>query len=427
MRRPVCIVPMALVSSLIGVVLLAGPTLAAEQAPLPQEIDWATLRELVRERSADLDYRRSLVAVAAAQRHGVKAYANPTFDVGVLVHVAGSNTFDTAQPSIGISQPIRLVGKESARRAAVDSLIRLAEADAAQFERELLHEARRLYTALQVAQARAAATATLLGEVADMVAIVEQRVRGGVASQYDANKIAREVAQVRMMTEEAELEIEHAGRELAVLLGVRAWSPRAKEPLVVGSADRATGGGTAAEQAGEAKLDSHAELLRAEAALAAARSRAHQVERERWPDLVVSGGVAMTTDELGVAPYVGLSIDLMVFDKQRQEVEVGRAEAVAAERERESTRRRLEARADAARALLERRRAALTRWDTALGQNLGTLSAQAREAYLAGRIELIDLLDSLRSEGETRLSRIDLAALVAESEVELRFALGLGD
>lgn len=370
-------------------------------------LSWDEVAAIVRGESLELQRERARLAVAESERFFAEASPNPTLDVGVLVHVAGANTFDTSQPSLGISQPIRVVAKAEARRRAAAANLALARAEVDTFERELLFEARRRFVDLQVAEARLVELEGVVAEVSGVETIVTERRKAGVASDFDVHKVRREVVSMRLERDAAALEVDVASAMLAQLLGRAEWSPSAV-PL------------EASGVVGE-RIVRHPELVRAERELEARRSSARLVDRERWPDLVVSGGVTMTTDAWGVAPYVGVSIDLMAFDRQRAELERSRAEVVVAQREVEAAERRVATRVALARREVERRRAALASWDEAMGRGL---SAQARDAYAAGQVDLLDVLDAVRADGDARLRRVELLGEVVRAEVGVMYAVG---
>lgn len=401
----------------VGIVLLTTAA-RAEDAPWPAEIDWPTLRRLVLERSPELAWHRSGIAIAQSTRLWAEASPNPSVEAAIAVHAAGADTFDGSQPSFGVAQPIRLVGKARARRGAAEAAVQLAEAEVRVLELQALIEARRAHAALLVASARAHTHEAFVTEVRELQTVVTARREAGAASDYEVAKLARELALVEVTADAHRLAMDEAADALAIMLGVVGWRPATREPLAeIGVAPPLE----------RAVPRTHAELARVRALTDASAQDAVVAELERWPDLVVAAGVTATTDAFGLAPWVGLSVDLLAFDTGRDVIAHAQARNLAARREADWVAARLAARLDTALHRLLSRREALTRWDAGVGVGLAALATQAREAYRAGRTDLLDVLDTLRSNAEALLLRVELVGQIIEAEIDVLSALGMSE
>jgi cobalt-zinc-cadmium efflux system outer membrane protein len=156
-----------------------------------------------------------------------------------------------------------------------------------------------------------------------------------------------------------------------------------------------------------------------------AQSGVELAQRERWPVPSVSAGRSWTTDPHGAANFVGVSVEVPIFDSKRGQVAKAEAEARAATLKRQLAVAETAANLERYSGVIATRREALQRFERDVSARLETLNAMAEDAYRLGRTSIFELLDSIRSRQDLRQTQIELVAGVLEAQ--LRFLAIKGD
>lgn len=427
-------VPCVAVGMIVGAVVpaRAGDPFSVLPPPpaapaVPPTVDLPTLLGIVRRDSPSLTAARAAIDVAASERADVDAYPNPNVSYGLAIHAAGDDTFNGTTHALLLAQPIRIVGKASVRARHADAAVSAACAEVAATERDTLLAAWRALVALQAQSERVTLARALVASARPIADAVASRAQAGVASAFDVSRIAREIGLLDRDRANAEVRLDAARRQLALIAGHPEWRPDPAVTLAdtLRAPSSASPDSTvpAAPLAPSDPADHPARLL-AERRIAEADAAYQQADRERWPDAVVSAGLQWTTHPGSLAPYVGISFDLMTFDRARAATRRAAAEAAQRRLEAEAVARTLDAQIAAARALVSARREALARWDSDIMTGLDAMRAQADEAYRGGRITLLEVLDVIRNEADARSGRIDREEELAEANLALAEALG---
>jgi cobalt-zinc-cadmium efflux system outer membrane protein len=233
----------------------------------------------------------------------------------------------------------------------------------------------------------------------------------GMASRYDLNRLEVELASTRTKLEDAKGDIADRAGNLAVLLGIRDWRPKAAGtlspmPMETGAFDnpraRALNSPATLSALGEEKV---------------AQSAAEVARRERWPVPSISLGRAWTSEPFGAANFLGLSVEIPILDTRRGPVAKAEAEATAAAMRRDlvaaETAANLQRYAD----VIGARETALRRFEADAAARLPVLKEMSENAYRLGRGSIFELLDSTRSRYELHQTRIDLMAALVEAQL----------
>jgi cobalt-zinc-cadmium efflux system outer membrane protein len=240
-----------------------------------------------------------------------------------------------------------------------------------------------------------------------------------MASRYDVTRLDVELGGFRAKLDESSADIADRAGNLAALLGLPQWRPKAAgklRPMAVES--------TALANARDRAATSPATIA-ATRDETAAQSGVEVARRERWPVPSVSAGRAWTTDPYGSASYLGLSVEIPIFDTKRGPLARAEADAITATLRRELTQAEVAANLERLAGVILSREAGLKRFEKESASKLPELKQMAEDAYRLGRGTILDLLDSMRSRHELQQTHIDLVAALLEAQI--RFLATSGD
>lgn len=414
------------------------PAAASAAAPLPAEVDLPAVLALAREASPRLQLEREAVSAAEARRITAGVLPNPRLAIGRTRPAGGSATmFDGRnQTDTSVEFPLLLAGQRGARIEAAERFIDAARARVRLGENQLAEEAAVAFLAILAVQERMVALADAIERIGRIRDIVAARESSGLASRYDLARVEIERAALQARLAEQEGDRADATGALAVLLGVPGWVPKAAGKLAP-FADRAfaqgaTGAGRpapdgspagpAARRAALASL--HPSVVAAVRDEAAAVAVIDVARRDRIPVPSLGIGRMWTRDPYGAANFLGLSVEVPLFDTRRGPFEEARSEARSAALRRTLAEAQVNASMDRYETVVQRRIEALERFDTDAAARLPMLQVMSEDAYRFGRASILEWLDATRTHHEQRLVRVDLLSGLAEARIRLDAAQG---
>ena len=388
---------------------------------MPDVVDLPAVLRLVRDASPRLSIERQAVAGAEANRITAGAYPNPTVSYGRFRPSGGQATLfeGSRQEQTTVELPLLIAGQRSARVAKAEREIEAARARVASGASSLAAEAGSAFVALLAAQEKAALLSTANEELVRLHDLVAGREAGGAASRYDLTRLQVELGGFRTKLEDAKADITDRAGNLAALLGLQNWRPRASgilRPLAL-SADTLS---NPRERAATSPATIMA--LREETV---AQSGVEVARRERWPVPSVSAGRSWTSEPFGAANFLGLSVEIPVLDTRRGPLAKAESEATSAALRRELAVAEVATNLERYANVIAARQAALQRFQEEASARLPLLKQMAEDAYRFGRSSIFELLDSTRSRYELHQTRIDLVAALFEAQ--LRFLATSGD
>ena len=351
------------------------------------------------------------VRAAEAQIRVAGLRPNPSFEVQ-SENIAGSGIYQglrSSETTVGLSLPIELGGKRSARVSRAGALLDRAALDAEIARADLQLRVTQAYTDAAAALRRLDVARDQGRIAADTLNAARVRVAAGRASPLEEQRA--DLARIA-----AEGGVERAARTAAVtavnlgrLLGTNV------APMDLAWFDRIDSMGP------EAAIDTRSTLAAAAARadLWAADAQVRLSRSQRIPDVTVSAGARRLEQSNDVAAVFGVSIPLALFNGGHAAVDVS-----AAQRDQADALRRLAlldaeqaiaaAQADAANAATMARNMA--------GPALAAASEAARIArigYREGKFGQLDLLDAERTLADTRVTAIDALALYHDVRARL--------
>lgn len=406
----------------------AACVMAQDKTPPPAVVDLPAVLQLVREVSPRLALERLNVRGAEANRIAAGAYPNPTLSYGQYRPASGQRTLFDAnrQNETTIELPLLLNGQRGARIEKAEREIEAARARVASGASTLAAEAGAAYLALLAAQEKEVLLNGMLAELARLRDIIAGRADLGAASRYDVTRIEVEVGSFRTKLADAQADIADRAGNLAALLGIAHWQPKA-------------GGRLGPLQRPEASYEAtHERVLASPAARAAqedekvAQSSVALAQRERAPAVSLSAGRSWTSAPFGSANFLGLSVEIPIFDTRRGPLAKAEAEASQASLRRELATAEVAANLERYANVIRARELALARFDKEAAGRLPQLKEMSENAYRLGRGSIFDLIDAARSRHELQQTRTDLLSALSEAQVrylalsgELEQAMGL--
>lgn len=409
-----------LLAAALAVSLCIGDT-NAQDTPVPDVVDLAAVLRLARDASPRLALERQAIAGAEADRITAQAYPNPTLNYGRFRPSGGEATLfeGNRQQQYTFDLPLLIAGQRPARIEKAEREIEAARARVASGASSLLAEAGAAFVALLAAQEKTRLASGASEEVSRLRSIVAGREASGMASRYDLTRLEVELGGLRAKQQETNADVADRAGNLAALLGLPNWQPRASgslSPLALGT--------DAIARPHEHTLTSPA-IIAAKRGEEAALSGVEVARRERVPVPSVSVGRSWTSAPFGAASFVGLSIEIPILDTKRGPLMKAEADAQAAMLRRDLAIAEIGANLERLSGIIAARQAALERFDAEGAAHLPALKQMAEDAYRLGRGSILELLDATRSRYELQQTRIDLVAALYDAR--LRFLAMTGD
>jgi len=388
--------------------LLVGDAQASTTSPV-------TVEQAVRRAVARPTLAAALATESAvADAEGVAAGVWPNPEIAYEREQVVGGVHDGAEDGVALSQSLELSGRRGLRAEAATRRGDAARLDGEATRRRTAVDARRRFWEVVYQQARHEVAGAWLIRLQGAETLVVAREEAGEGSTYDALRMAREVRRARTEVRLVEVAREGAWLELLALTG--SLSGPTEWPRVAGAllpADAGAQGGVSA-----ARPDLQAWARRSEAA----GLEAEAGDRGWVPELGLSAGWKSVDgdDTRGHGFSAGLSLSIPLFDH-------GQGEAAQA--------RAAQARADAIHALLaedaerlERPAADRARRLAALAREVRVeteasereLEAPAQAAWLAGELDLLELLDVHRGTRDDALALLSLERAARDAREALR-------
>ena len=385
---------------------------SSEPAPTSPPLTLERALALAGETAPSLEAATAGVRAAVAGRTVAGYRPNPSI-VAETENVAGSGQYRglrSAETTAGLSLPIELGGKRSARIAVADAIGNRARIGTVLAEADLRLAVTQLYIQAASAERRLVTAREQAGIAREALRAAGVRVQAGRASPLEQQRADVLRINAETAVERAQRLSEVARDNLARRIG---------QP-VTASLDlawyyRVEGFGPARpiEPAGTLALAAaRADATTAEAQVRLARS-------QRVPDVTLSASARRLEATNDVAAVFGVSIPFPVFNNGRAAIAQARAQSDQAQALRRAA--ELDAAQDIANAQAEVANAA-TSARNASGPVLAAAAEAARIArigYREGKFGQLDLLDAERTLSETRTAAIDALATYHDAKARL--------
>lgn len=399
----------------------AGRGEPAAPAPPPAAVTMPQLLRVVREQSPRFAAIRARIEAVRAEVVGAGVLPNPRFTYGRFMLSSFRNTMydGKVQESVLLEVPVLIAGQRGARVEAAEKRVAATEAGVEAEFAGLLRETWGLFLKLQAGRERVDILVEAARDIDYLRSIVAGREQAGSASPYDVLRIGVEARGVETRSESARAELAATSGDLGVLLGLPNWRPEAVGELAPLELPLER------QRLETLAIERNPELLAMRRTEVAADAGIEQASRERWPTPVVQMGTTYTDKPYGMTPYVGLAVELPIFDRNQGGVARAEAEKTQVQVARDLVASRTRVELERALDLLGRRRDSRTKFEREVLGKLPDLRRMAEASYRFGQGTLLELLDAARARTEIRLSHVDLIQAEAEAELDALRAAGL--
>ncbi|HEX8421686.1 MAG TPA: TolC family protein [Sphingomonas sp.] len=361
--------------------------------------------------SPAVEAARSGISAAKAQRTVAGLRPNPSLDT-MSENVAGTGIYRglrSSETTVGLSLPLELGGKRSARVAVANAQLDRASLDGTIAVADLRLRVTQAYNEAVAAQRRAMNAREQVGIAAEVLRAARVRVSTGRASPLEERRADVARLNAEGAVERADRSAKVAGENLGRLIGRAAPALDATWFATIGIT------GPVVSVLSENTLAAAA----ASADLATATAQVRLARSQRIPDLTISAAARRLEASNDTAAVFGLSVPLPLFNNGRASRDMA-----AAQRQQADAQRRL-ALLDAEQAIASARAEAANAATTARNANGPTLAAAqeaariARIGYREGKFGQLDLLEAERTLAETRATGIDALASYHDAQARL--------
>lgn len=408
--------------ALSAALLFAGALSAQETAPA--QAGRISLEQALSGLDAfnpELRLAREELAAAEARMRASGMFPNPGLSVSREQLSGDGATYHETVLALG--QTLEIGGQRGARRRVAGEAVRAAEARLGAERLRLAFEVHRAYIAAAVAEANLAVLAEATAVVRRVEASGQVRFDEGDISRFARNRLQIERARYETLLARTSLNLDEAARNLTLLVAPDSLGGTAvllpAEPLAaIADVERPLELDAALSAAAE-----RADIRAASAQVEAARASVSLAQRERIPDLTLSGGYKHQADGFHGA-LIGVSLPLPLLNRNQGGIAEAQAALEAALAREDVVRRRAESEIrrawDVLRSLRERTR---TLGETLLPESAGLLET-ARVSYAEGEMSLVELLDAADAYRSARETVNDLLASYLIATYDLERATG---
>jgi cobalt-zinc-cadmium efflux system outer membrane protein len=384
--------------SLVGVAQAQAPATPAAPRTTVEEIIATksyTLNDLLLiadARNHQLAAQRQRVAAARGRLRQAGVYPNP--EIGADVEDVPASSFDTGdgKSTLSLSQPLIIGKRRRAAIAAEQREIELREAELEAMRHEIFGEVQTEYIDLLYNRDGLGLQWELLAQAQELEAAVQARHGQEKATDYDVTKVKLEVQTLEQQVLGYIVDRTLAASRLGALLGdLEIIAPRVKGALETKLYPEEIAISI------EESILQHPQLVLADKKVAAQDGVVSVARAERVPDLTVSARVGYDgrADESMVG--AGVSIPIPIFDRKQGTIEEQRSLLLSAENERAATYDRLKAELDNILQLSNEQDTLSTDYREKWIPPAEEGWKQALEGYKAGRVTLLEAIDTLRN------------------------------
>ena len=410
--------------ALVAGALSTTPSANAQTPPvasaaLPSSVTIEDVLRLLEERSPRTAAERASIRVASADRLTARTLPNPTISYGNTHLVGGLSTGATTSHQVVAEQPLLLFHQRQARLDAADANVRAETARVAETlaDRRLL--VRQAFASLVARQEQVAIVQEALANAERLQQLVRGRAAAGDRSQYDVLRVDVETESIRVQAMSASADVTDLSGQLAALLGLQGWQPKAVGTLDVGQVP------TDVESLWTTAERRRPSIVTLREEQAAARGGIFLARRERLPVPALSGGTQYTQNVNGTSTFVGVSVPLPFFDRNQGGIAKATAQADAADLQAQAGLGEARAEIEHAVAVLADRTRALRAFESTVSDRLPMLRRMAEDAYREGNADILELLDANRSFRDFQLARMQHVEAVKLAEEAVVAAAGL--
>jgi outer membrane protein TolC len=363
----------------------------------------------------------AVTRIEAARLQIARARALPDPFAQAMVEDIPPN-FRGAMPMVRLqaSQMLPWFGKRE-RMAAVAA--READAVAARADTvalDVVTEGRRMFHQLVLNRAARQVNREQRAIVATLVEVATGRLRAGTGMHHDVLKMQTEAS----MVDDALVMLVADRREMAAMVNALLDRPAetpVAEPAETWTAEFALDRARATERA----IASRPELREMSAMRAAELAMAAAARREYYPDVMVGALYDIRVEgQDGMGAMLGLNVPIWIGSKQRLDVHAAEARASAVDRDRAAMAAMVRAEVERQLARIEATEQRIALLEREFLPRAQQTFDSAMAAFPSGTVDVLQLLDALRTLENQRLARVGLRVARELAITDLERATG---
>lgn len=356
--------------------------------------------------------------VAAASVLGAGLPSNPSLVWARESVNTGSTGARGSQDLLGLSVPIE-VARPRAAHTFARSQGAWTRAESALARNDIVLEAVLSYYDVSEATIRVEILSTTVVNLDEATQILERREATGAASGYERARLAIESELSRSRLAQAETRRQSEMVRLAALLGRRLETMEVVADLkLMADGQENKLAGTNVQTRESLQLAQQSETLAA---------RATRDARLTWfPRIELAGGLKRANAEglTGHGYFLGLDLDIPVFDRGQGDRSRAAAQRVLAVARTEALSRRIDMERQSALITFRKAREELERFETVTSTHVEQLLRAVQSGYQEGQRTIVELVDAQRAQTDVALWRLELLSSAKRAEVRLRSAAG---
>lgn len=356
------------------------------------------------------ELKEASTRAAKARIHAAKALPNPSA-VAEHEYLEGAPG-DSDESLIGISSPLDFLWKRGARIESAEQFGEIAPHRIAERERQIGYRLAKIYLEASVATERLDGLTDVETRLREAYRISESLVKNGEIPPAHQRRIALAIEQVT--TEKASLEADAIGHQAAftTLTGLESAQPAALQLTEPAYSTEASAIAAASAKRPDLKaLDAVAKWRRSEIDRSQAEAR---------PDASLDLAYRRDNDDRQ-GGFIGVSVEIPIFGKNRANQQLARSEAFASEIELHQLRRQIHGEVSAA---FQRYRRLSQKTASNASADDGSYLASELSAFRNGEASVVEYLDAIQVHREVLLTKIEHRRLGQQAALDLIFQTG---
>lgn len=375
--------------SLVGGLLVSHPVVAQDATPTA-----LTQTQAIDEAMTNSPRMAAAAATVKAAQGGLQqagVYANPSLGVE-SENIGGNGQYkglDSAEITYGLSQPILLAGKVSAREEAAAKQLTIAQLDAAITRLDVQRDVKQAFATAVAAQESLHLADDALSIAQQELKSVSHRVAEAASPRIQKSKAEVTLATAEFNVEQARQDQVTARMQLATLLGrpVLHETLDASSFFAIGKPDNVD----------REAIERTPDMLRLRLMEERAKALLDIEKTNAVPDPVVNFGVRELRQTDDRAFVLGLSIPLPVMDSNRGNIAQARADVTRTASEQQAIRLELLQRHQVTNTALHTAYRKATSYSRTVLPAAEEAFRLARQGYGAGKFQYLEVLDAQRT------------------------------
>lgn len=374
-----------------------------EPGALAPDVDGLTLDEAIRFAVLNHpDLRRSAAAVRAAGGRELQAGLYPNPSIGIEAESIGSDEGEAGEAAFVLNQEIVTMGKRRKARAVAKSDRLALQAEFRSAEYEVVTRVREAFARAAAASERLDAQRELLDLATELLDAARSRVDAGAAIETDRLRAEVVREQARIDLRAAEQDRGAAMSALASAVGVDgALDAEIRHDLT--SLPELPG----REETVRLVLSNNADVRRARHVIERARKAYELARAQAVPNVTAGAGPRYSGPADETTLDLRLGIELPLVDRNQGEIAAALAERIGAGAELGSVRLSLIEAVSEAWSSYESARFSVERYSESVLPKAQRTLELTSEAYRAGKIDYLRLLDAQQTLVRSRVAYVD--------------------